>query len=94
MSKLGTWQRDILKRMAAGEEIWTTSGIYASAFWHDDLSGRSPGTATVEALRRKGYIKAYSKEFTGSKYCITDDGRAAVFTLRQSPQVTEDTRHE
>jgi hypothetical protein len=74
--KLSGHQRDVLKRMATGDEVWTIAGVYASCFWHLHSSDQSPGTATVEALRSRGLISHYERDFSGSKYRITDSGRA------------------
>jgi hypothetical protein len=77
VSKLSEHQMAVLKRFLRGDEIWTLSGVNASCFWKNS-SGRSPGTATVEALRCRGLIKDYERDHTGRKYRITDAGRQLV----------------
>lgn len=78
MAKLSGHQREVLKRMEGGDEIWTTSGIYSSCFWQSSVSDKSPGMATVEALRCAGHIHPHESDFNGRKYRISDLGRAAL----------------
>lgn len=72
--KISESRRSILERMAAGEEIWTLSGLNPHAFWHHSISDRSPRIDTVDALASAGLIDAYENEWRGSKYRISPAG--------------------
>lgn len=78
--KLTSHQRAVLERLDLGDQIWTISGRWASAFWLGGITDRSPGFATVHALWKRGYVEDIEtqKFASGRKYVITDSGRAAL----------------
>lgn len=79
MRKMTEAQRTILERMANGEEVWTLSGVYPSAFfWHGRSTDRAPSIASVCRLRELGFIAEYKKDWKGGQYRITPAGRRAL----------------
>ena len=74
MAKLTKAQISALEGLAAGDEVWTNTGVRYSAFWLKGTRKVAPLASTLIVLRRLGLIDR-ALDGTGERFTITPAGR-------------------